>query len=309
MPSKTVIDHHLQATSILSGVRSNRRRLSDSLEERMGRHGLAEILLAPPEPEAPDLEPIRAGTRRTISSLRAVQAESGSLEVPDFDHLQRFVEASLAHYTAEMLALDDLHLQIRQQSWVMRRKRDEAMEEADRVLKEVRGLIGLALDASAASSILGLTGRMPDTPFALRDHLAAAIERMEDPQTFFPEIRITGLQQDWQRLIERLREVLEPLHEALEAVEDDRRRAEIALLDKRDAIERYRDAYVGLGGMLRGLYVFGGQRELARRLNLTLSSTSSGEPDPATEIDLPFPDPPDVPPDDAEEAEPDLPVS
>lgn len=55
---------------------------------------------------------------------------------------------------------------------------------------------------------------------------------------------------------------------------------------------------MGLGSILRGLYVFGGERELASRLNLTLAARGGAEPD--DEPDLPLPDQEDLPSEPAE---------
>lgn len=162
-----------------------------------------------------------------------------------------------------------------------------------RINIEVRSLIGLALDPAAASSILGIEERTPNVPFVLRDVLGAAIERMEKPETFFPDINIAGLQQNWSILVERLREVFIPLDEVLREMEDERRDADRRLVDRDTTLERYREAYSGLQDILTGLYVLGGQRELARRLRAAVSrrNRSAGNAKPSPPEGLPLPGP------------------
>lgn len=305
MPSKTAIDLHRQASHVMANARRHRERLGSSLEGLLDRDGLPAALPAsptsePPEPPAADtpqvaaLEELRPGIRETVTELESFVRDLGPIRMPDFENLQRFVAAGMAHYTARMLSVDDLHQQERQQDWLVRERRDQAAEEAYRVLVEVRNLIGVALHPAAASSILGIEGQTPRVPFVLRDVLRAAIERMENPETHFPDVKIAGLEQNWSILIHRLREVFEPLHEALLEIENERLDADGCLLDKQATLDRYRDAYSGLKDVLTGLYVFGGQRELARRLRSAVSERSRSAPanEPGPPEDLPLPGPP-----------------
>lgn len=319
MPSKTAIELHRQASEVMADARRHRERMTEELQEHLDRDDVWTVLSGPepsdgPEPPAGEspivaqLSELRPGIRGVVSGLQELARELGPIEAPDFESLQRFVAAGMAHYTARMLAVDDLHQQERQQDWIVRERRDRAAQEAYQTLVEVRSLIGLALHPAAASSILGIEGRTPNVPFVLRDVLGAAIERMEKPETFFPDVKIAGLEQNWSILIERLREVYVPLDGALREIEDEKRDADGRLVDRDAALERYREAYSGLKDILTGLYVLGGQRELARRLRAAVSrrNRSVSNPEPPPE-DLPLPDLPlpDSPvPDPSNEDEP-----
>lgn len=299
MPSKQVIDLHRVAASVTAGALHNRERITAALTAQLEEDGVFEALSGnrPPEPPAEVLRALSPQAGSAVIASRTAQLEAAPAEVPNLDELQRFAAWAIQFYAEKMMQVDDLHLQERQQDWVVRARRDEAAEEAYREYVRVRQMMTTALAPETVSSILGLEGDTPRAAFVLRDKLRFAIQRMESPGTFFPEVRIAGLAQDWPELIRRLRDALAPLDQALQALELEAKAADTAFLDKEQAIRRYRAAYSGWANILRGLYNIAEEPELARRLSPTVARRSGGTEPPE----------PDGPPPDGEEGLPEPP--
>lgn len=313
MPSKQVIDLHRIAASVTAGALHNRERITEAVTARLQEDGVVEALSTqlPPEPPAETLAALTETAGEAVAQSHAAQLEAAPEAVPDVDGLQRFAAWAIPYYAEKMMRLDDLHQKERQQDWVVRAKRDEAADAAYREYVTVRQMMAAALAPETVSSILGLEGETPRNPFELRDKLRFAIERMSSPETFFPNVRIAGLVQDWSELVERLSSALEPLDAALRELEMEAKAADTALLDKQEAIQRYRSAFGACATILRGLYVLAGEPELARRLSPTVIRRTSSDDEPPTEGENPPAEDglPDVEPpleDDGPEEEPDV---
>lgn len=290
MPSKQVIDLHRIAASVTAGALHNRQRVNEAVMARLEEDGVLEALSTelPPEPPAETLEALTETAGEAVVQSHAAQLEAAPEAVPDVDRLQRFAAWAIPYYAEKMMRLDDLHQQERQQDWVARAKRDEAADTAYREYVTVRQMMTAALAPETVSSILGLEGDTPRNPFVLRDKLRFAIERMSSPETFFPDVRIAGLVQDWSELVERLSAALEPLDAALRELEMEAKAADTALLDKQKAIRKYRSAFGAWATILRGVYALAGEPELARRLSPTvIRRTSSDDETPPEGEDLP----------------------
>lgn len=307
MPTKQVIDLHRIATSVTAGALHNRERITEALIAQLEEDGALEALSNDRLPEPPEalVARLTETAGEAVVEARAARLEAAPEAVPDIDGIQRFAAWAISFYAEKMMQLDDLHQQERQQDWVPRAKRDEATEAAYQEYVKVRRMMTAALAPETVASILGLEGETPRNPFVLADKLRFAVQRMSSPETYFPDIQIAGLAQNWPELVQRLSSALTPLDAALQELELETKAAHTALLDKRRAIRRYRAAYRGWTGILRGLYTVAGEAELARRLSPTIARRTSDEDllpedDEPTEGEEPTAEPP------LEEDSPDL---
>lgn len=223
--------------------------------------------LTQPDSTADELpEDVSEETREHLDSLEQFQRDVGPVELPDFDHLQRFLLWLTAHYTSRTLTLDNFLRQRGQQGWVARRRREAATQAAYDALVFVRGTVSLALDPRAAASILDLEGETPRSAFQLLTVLPNAIRRMRDPETYFSEVRFQGLVPDWEQLVENLEEALAELKAAHRAWEDDQGHIDDGKMGWRKAMDRYRRVDSGMRHLFKGLALLADEPDLAKAL-------------------------------------------
>lgn len=243
-----------------------RKLVNGALTESLERDGLLEALDradGAPEETPHDLS---EDALEILGTLAEYQRRLAPVELPDFDHLQRFVLWSLAHYTRRTISLDGEYRQRGQQHYVARRRREAATRAANEALVKVRAAVSLALGPEAATSILDLEGDTPTTPFQLLSVLPNAIQRMRDPKTHFPELRLRGLGPEWDTMADLLEEVLADLMEAQHEWEDDQGRVDDGRRKRRDVIERYRRVEAAARHLFKGLALLADEPELSRAL-------------------------------------------
>lgn len=296
MPSKTAIQRHRDAEVLMLAAARNLDIVTTALLERLEEDGALEILASPTPPEPlPDEQTLAlpAPVRAALASARAIRESMGPVELPDLSDLQRVFISLLAFYIEKVLLTDDAHQFEVQWDFLARETRDEAAQSAYDTMVSVRQVVTGALGSRTADAVLGLTGPTPDVPFVLRDVLGAAVDRIRNNWDRFPSLRIEGVQVTWVDLADQLEKVLEPLDDAIRAVQEEENAAKVALREKRETLEAQNNSLVGFKGMLRGMTIAANLRDLARELEPPGRRSSSG---PTEVPELP-PGPPEPPSD------------
>ncbi len=265
MPTDTYLRLCRKASRLADRSEATRPTLQEELETLLTEEGLEESLALPfPEedewPESWD-DGMDEETREQMTELRALQKALGSVEMPDFDNLQRFVAWALAHYTWRTGMLDDIRQQRRQQRWVLRDRREQAAKTAYETLVHVRGILRHNLRPEAAESILGLSDRTPRLPQTLCTVLEMAVRRMRRPKPYFDDTRIRGQVHNWDDLIAQLEEARRDLWAAERAWADDHAREVHELAAKKEAMTRYRQIQAAARHFAKGLLYLGGRPE------------------------------------------------
>lgn len=195
-----------------------------------------------------------------------VDAQGVEVAPPDVEQLQRFAAVALAKAREAMMSASNAHRQDFHAVGTRREERDRVAAEAyERVIALRRALEGV-VGERASVALLGVEGTTPREPARLLEHLVEAVERLSDPPPDLPPARVAGLGPDYPQLAAGLAEARDALAAAIEAVEEEDRRRQAALVARDEARERFRRFYVGWTRVLDGLYVVAGQRELASRL-------------------------------------------
>lgn len=270
MPTATYIRLGRKASRLADRFEATHATLQEEIRALLAEEGLEESLALPfpDEDEWPESwdDGMDAETRQQMMDLRALQKNLGSVEMPDFDNLQRFVAWALAHYTWRTGVLDDVHQQRRQQRWVLRDRRKQAAKTAYDTLVRIRGILRHNLRPEAAESILGLSDRTPEHPQTLCTVLEMAVRRMRHPKPYFDDTRIRGQVHNWDDLIAQLEEARRELEEAETAWEDDHAREVHELAAKKEAMARYRQIQAAARHFAKGLLYLGGRPEWVKNV-------------------------------------------
>lgn len=282
MTSRTVQLNQRQANAVEAAALANRRRVTRSLTAKLERLGVMGD-----EPVDPDILVDVTPDGEVLPAVRLL-ADPDRPRVPDIDNLQRFA-AWMLGLARDKIRLADRETQAeRHDDLAPRSQRDESSQRAYRALVDLRRIVHGALGEEGVVRYLAIEGTLPQSRLGLANQLEDTIERLTDPEVDLPEVEVDWMALDWDRLIASLREHLIPLQEALRELDRQQRDAELAVIQKEEALQEFRDDFVGWSNVLRGLYVVAAQRELAARLSPTVPSRpGGGETDVPANDDLP----------------------
>lgn len=293
MSSKIVQQRQRRANAVEAAALANRERLNRALTAKMSRLGVDRE-----EPLPPEVIVDRTPEGEILPALsRLAEPAEERPRVPDFDNLQRFAAWMVGLARDQIRLADRQTLSERHDDLAPRNQRDESSEEAYRTLVDLRRIVQGALGDDGVVQYLAIEGTLPQNRLGLANQLEDTIERLTDPEVDLPEIEREWVVLDWDRLVATLRERLAPLQVALRELDRQQRDAELAVLQKQEALRQFQDDYVGWSNVLRGLYIAASQRELASRLTPTEPTRpGGGDGEPAND-DLPEEDVPAVDPD------------
>lgn len=257
MPNRNVIRSQKAAEAVVIAAETNSTLVTEDLQRRLSTLGID-----PGIPSSTSSEDAPASGPET--------AEAQGEPRLDVAELQRFAALAIRRARDRLVAADDRLDQERHGDDEPRLRRDEAAELLYEALGRTRRSLSEAMGSEAATRIFGLDGPTPRDPVVLLRIVQRMIPQLEDPATHFPELKVEGMAQDWAELATGLRREMEPVVEALEEVNRERRRAELALVARNKALQEFRDVYIGFTRILDGTYVAAGHRDLARRLRPTI---------------------------------------
>lgn len=276
MGSKIVQQRQRKANAVEAAALANRERVTRALTAKMERLG---VVGEAPDPEVvvdvmPDGEVLPA-TRRL--------ADPDKPRMPDLDNLQRFA-GWMVSLSREQIRLVDRQTEAeRHDDLAPRSERDESAARAYRTLVDVRRVVQGALGDDGVVRYLAIQGRLPQNPLGIANQVEDTIGRLTDPDVDLPEVEAGWMSLDWDRLVETLREAFEPLRNAIREIDRQQRNADLAVIQKEEALRSFQDDYSGWSDVLRGMYVAASQRELASRLTPTTRSGSGASDDPAND--------------------------
>lgn len=254
MPNRDVIRSEKAAEAVVVAAQTNLSTVTEDLQRRLSTLGIDPGIPTPTTDEGVEIAP-------------AVEAPVQRLDV---EALQRFAAEAISRARDRLVAADDRLDAERHGDVQPRLRRDQATAALYEELVRTRRSLTEAVGPEEAVRIFGVEGRTPQDPVVLLRVIRRMIPQLEDPATHFPDLKVDGMAQDWPTLAAGLRREMEPLEEALQQVNRERRRAELALVARDQALEEFRDVYVGFTRILDGVYVASGNRDLARRLRPTV---------------------------------------
>lgn len=254
MPSRDVIRSQKAAEAVVVAAQTNLSTVTEDLQRRLSTLGI--------DPGIP--------TPTTDEGVGIASAVEAPVQRLDVEALQRFAAEAISRARDRLVAADD-RLDVERHGDVEPRlRRDQATAALYDELVRTRRSLTEAVGPEEAVRIFGVEGRTPQDPVVLLRVIRRMIPQLEDPTTHFPDLKVDGMAQDWATLAAGLRREMEPLEEALKQVNRERRRAELALVARDQALQEFRDIYVGFTRILDGVYVASGNRDLARRLRPTV---------------------------------------
>lgn len=261
MPNRDVIRSQKAAEAVVLAAETNLSTVTEDLQRRLSTLGIDPGIETPGPVEGAE---IAAATETPEVGL-------------DVEALQRFAARVISRARDRLVAADDRLDQERHGDDEPRLRRDEAAASLYAELTRTRQSLSQAMGVEAAARIFAIQGETPRDPVTLLRVVQRMIPKLEDPATHFPDLKVDGMAQDWATLAAGLRREAQPLVEALREVNVERRRAELALEARNQALEEFRDIYVGFTRILDGTYVASGHRGLARRLRPTVPRGSGLE--------------------------------
>lgn len=257
MPNRNVIRSQKAADAVVIAAETNLSLVTEDLQRRLSTLGIDPgIPSSTPSEDVPTSEPV----------IAQAQGEP-RLDVAE---LQRFAARAIERARDRLVAADDRLDQERFGDEEPRMRRDEAADVLYEALVRTRRSLSEAMGSEAAVRIFGLDGPTPRDPVVLLRIVQRMLPQLENPATHFPQLKVDGMAQDWAELAAGLRREVQPVVEALREVNRERRRAELALVARDEALQEFRDVYIGFTRILDGMYVAAGHRDLARRLRPTI---------------------------------------
>lgn len=263
MPSRDVIRSQKAAEAVVIAAETNLSTVTEDLQRRLSALGIDPGI----QPEQAPQEP---STGSTDGPVTAQVSEPGL----DVAALQRFAARAISRARDRLIEADDRLDQERHGDEEPRLRRDEATARLYDELVRTRRSLSEAVGSGAATRIFGIRGVTPRDPVVLLRVVRRMIPQLEDPATHFPDLQVDGMAQDWPELAAGLRSEMEPLAQAVREVNEERRKAELALVARDEALQEFRDVYIGFTRILDGVYVASGNRDLARRLRPTVPKGS-----------------------------------
>ncbi len=290
MGSKIVQQRQRKANAVEAAALANRERLNRALAAKLESLGVTD------DPVDPEVVVDATPDGEELPAMRRL-ADPDRPRIPDVDNLQRFAAWMVGLARDRMRLADRQTESERHDDLDPRNERDESAAQAYRTLVDVRRVVQGALGEAGVVRYLGIQGPLAQNTLGIANQVEDTIERLTDPELPLPEVEAEWMSVDWDRLVASLREVFEPLRGAIREIDRQQRDADLAVIEKEEALRSFQDDYVGWSDVLRGLYTVAAQRELASRLTPTVPTRSGGGLDDGPAND-------DVPQEDVPAAEP-----
>lgn len=288
MPSKNVLQKYTKAVEVEGAARRNQPAATEALRERVPQ----------PIPDPPTEAELANGLREVLSVTEAPPPV-------DWNNLQDNMSWEIRVARERLLEADHLRERSIHDLPLLRERRDDAVQAAYDQLVRVRQVLRAVLGEKRALKVLGVDGKTPTQPDHLLIRLHESAERLRRPSLDNAELRMPGMTQSWDELADGLDAVAAPLEEAIVAVRDGNKDADVALVARGKVEKEFQDLMVGFTNVLEGLYIAGGVRGLASRLRPSTPGASNddgADPDIVVVPDVPD-DTPDLP-DEPDESDP-----
>ncbi len=166
----------------------------------------------------------------------------------------------------------------------LRRLRDDAAAAIEQKVRAVRTTFEKVYGSGLTAEVVGLASDIPEDPVVLRRYAERIIRIMADPDLDLPAPRVKGSTMGPEDVIGEIQPPLERLGEALDQIEPQKRRSQLALQEKREALAEFNYASGRIARYLEALCYLAGKDFHAERVRQS-SHVQELEPDETFESD------------------------
>ncbi len=165
-----------------------------------------------------------------------------------------------------LVAADEAHQKEIRKERSLRRRRDGAATEIRQKILAIRTTFERVYGAGLTAEVVGLASDIPLDPVVLERYAQRIIEVMEDPDLILPAPRVKGSVMGPKEVIEEISPPLEILGETLEQHPTQKRKTQLALHEKRQALEAFNFATGRISRYLEALCFLAGMDFHAERV-------------------------------------------
>lgn len=190
--------------------------------------------------------------------------------MPDMALAMKLVGREMVATTTVMVEASEDHERELADDTLPRKKRDERKNKLLKKVVDVRDSINSVLGQGALKA-LGISGRTPQEPVALIKTAKKMAKGLEDEEVKLPGPRVKGITLDRVVLAGELRELINPLQEALDVVGLEERQAEQTLSKKWASIDQNDETFGDGSRWLEQTLYIAGQDDIADKVRSSKS--------------------------------------
>ncbi len=165
-----------------------------------------------------------------------------------------------------LVTADEAHQKEVRKERSLRRQRDDSATEIRSKMLDIRTTFERVYGAGLAAEVVGLESDIPRDPVVLERYAQRVIDVMSDDDLVLPAPRVKGSSMGPEEVAEELSPPLEILGEALDGHEPQKRRTQVALHEKREALEAFNFATGRIARYLQALCYLAGMDFHAERV-------------------------------------------
>ena len=199
-----------------------------------------------------------------------------------------------------MIAADEAH---QEEVWAERRLRRKRKTDSDTIrgtVRAIRNTFEKVYGEGLTAETVGLISDIPDDPVVVHRFSRRIVRVMMAPALELPEPQVQGSAMGPQDVVEQLAPHVERLGETLDLLETQKRRTQLALQEKREALEAFEFADGRVARYLEALCFLAGKDFHGDRVRQ--SSHAKQEPDEGPDVDVEPQEPAEPEEGEAEEA-------
>ncbi|MCP3961885.1 MAG: hypothetical protein GY719_28925 [bacterium] len=205
-------------------------------------------------------------------------------KLPDQEELrQHLLGRWLRNVRDQLVAADEAHQQAVWAERRLRRRRDDQSGTLEGKIRDIRSTFEKVYGDGLAAEVVGLASDIPDDPVVVHRYARRIIRIMEDPDLLLPEPQVQGSAIGPQDVVEEITPHVMKLEEVLHLHELQKRKSQLALQNKREALDDFNFARGRVARYLEALCYLAGKDFHAKRVRR--SSHGRAEPDETFDSD------------------------
>ncbi len=165
-----------------------------------------------------------------------------------------------------LIAADEAHQKEIRKERAIRRRRNHVANEIRHKTLDIRTTFERVYGAGLTAEVVGLASDIPEDPVVLERYAQRIVDVMKDPDLTLPAPRVKGSVMGPAEVVEEISPRLEILAEVLEEQQPQKRRTQIALHQKREALEAFNFATGRISRYLEALCFLAGMDFHAERV-------------------------------------------
>ncbi len=165
-----------------------------------------------------------------------------------------------------LVTADEAHQKEVRKERSLRRRRDDSATEIRSKMLDIRTTFERVYGAGLTAEVVGLESDIPRDPVVLERYARRVVDVMADPELVLPAPRVKGSTMGPGEVVEEISPPLEILGAALDEHEPQKRRTQVALHEKRDALEAFNFAVGRISRYLQALCYLAGMDFHAERV-------------------------------------------